>query len=384
MRRMFRRGRDHDRTRASHGISASATANDLPVGRKRVGSLQASSQRITCRVSEVVIKRARAEPARQMMKAISEERRSYENLHMKGRCEMKRRIINLRSLRAIALATSLIVFPVSAMAQRGPSIKTDTKIIYHGGPVMTGSTDVYLIWYGNWAAIPPGTQSIVTEFISFLGSSPYFQINTAYTDSVGAAPNGALLYAGSVNDFYSYGPSLTVPDLQDVIRQNVSAGNLPLDTTGIYLALATPDVTDIRPDGSQYCTPPGTLPHHGTATVSGVPLRYAFIGHPNRCPTSVGSQFNGGALPTPNDNFAADVMVSTIAHVLNALVTNPAGNGWFDRYGLDIAAKCFNNFGETYTTSNGARANVRLGGRDYLLQQNWVNARKGYCGLSIQ
>ena len=294
-----------------------------------------------------------------------------------------KRIINLRSLRAIALATSLIVFPISAMAQRGSAnIKTDTKILYHGGPVMTGSTDVYLIWYGNWST-GGDTKSIITDFVSRLGSSTYFQINTGYTDSTGAYPNGALLYAGSVNDEYSHGPSLPTTDIQEIVAQHIEAGDFPLDTTGIYLVLATPDVTDIQPNGSMYCSPPGTFPHHGVAPVfGGVPVKYGFIGHPSRCPTSVGSQFDGGALPTPNDNFAADVMVSTIAHVLNALVTNPAGTGWFDRYGFENAAKCYNTFGETYTTSNGARANMRLGARHYLIQQNWVNARRGYCALA--
>jgi len=26
---------------------------------------------------------------------------------------------------------------------------------------------------------------------------------------------------------------------------------------------------------------------------------------------------------------------------------------------------------------------MRLGGRDYLLQQNWVNSKKGHCALNI-
>ena len=179
------------------------------------------------------------------------------------------------------------------------------------------------------------------------------------------------------------GPFQTVNDGFGVAQQ-ITSHNLPLDTTGIYLVLATPDVTDIRPDGSMYCTP-GAFPHHGTADVSGVPLKYAFIGHPMRCPTSAAPQFigpDGSMLPSPNGNFAADGMASMIAHALSALVTNPSGTGWFDRFGFENAAKCQGTFGQTYQTASGAGANIKLGARDYLLQQNWVNARKGYCGLS--
>ena len=39
-------------------------------------------------------------------------------------------------------------------------------------------------------------------------------------------------------------------------------------------------------------------------------------------------------------------------------------------------------FGQTYVTSNGARANLRLGSRDYLIQHNWVNFRKGRCAIN--
>jgi hypothetical protein len=91
--------------------------------------------------------------------------------------------------------------------------------------------------------------------------------------------------------------------------------------------------------------------------------------------------------PTPNNTYAGDVLVSNLAHAINGIVTNPRGNGWFDRYGLENADKCQDalgnpSFGQTYLTANGARANVRMGGFDFLIQQNWVNDRKARCALS--
>lgn len=122
-------------------------------------------------------------------------------------------------------------------------------------------------------------------------------------------------------------------------------------------------------------------------TVAQYHNQYAVVGNPRRCPVSAAPQFvspNGTLLPTPNGNFAADAMVSSIAHVLNGAFTNPAGTGWFDRYGLENSDKCQGTFGQTYTTPNGAQANMRINGRDLLIQQNWVNSAtgKGYCGLS--
>ena len=77
-------------------------------------------------------------------------------------------------------------------------------------------------------------------------------------------------------------------------------------------------------------------------------------------------------------------MVSTFARLINATVTNPmVSSGWFDRYGLQNSDKCVGKFGTVYTAANGAQANMRFGGRDYLVQQNWINDRKGRCTLSI-
>ena len=116
----------------------------------------------------------------------------------------------------------------------------------------------------------------------------------------------------------------------------------------------------------------------------GSDTRYAFVGNPNRCPLVAASQFfsNGVQLPTPNNNLAADAMVSTVAQLLSRVITNPLGGAWFDRYGLENASKCVGQFGPTYATANGARANMKLGGRDYLIQQNWVMGRKEHCAMN--
>jgi len=94
------------------------------------------------------------------------------------------------------------------------------------------------------------------------------------------------------------------------------------------------------------------------------------------------AQYDGSHLPTPTGIWGADAMVSTLAHVLDAIVTDPLGNAWFDRYGLENADKCAGTYGQTYLTANGARANMKLLRRDFLIQQNWVNGRKGRCALS--
>src|ERR1051325_6986767 len=44
--------------------------------------------------------------------------------------------------------------------------KRGNGISYHGGPIVAGTTNAYIIWYGNWSGTPStGPQGIVTDFL---------------------------------------------------------------------------------------------------------------------------------------------------------------------------------------------------------------------------
>jgi hypothetical protein len=290
-----------------------------------------------------------------------------------------------RTTKTLAIILSVTIFAVPVFAQgqgqKAPPIKFDTKVLYHSGPVMQGVSNVYMIWYGNWAgSIAP---NILTDLVLNIGSSPYFNINTLYPDANGNTPLGAVIYSGTVYDPYSHGAELTPSDMQSVVRDWIVSGGLPVDSAGIYVIFASADVSDATTDGN-FCTRPIPSPHHGSFNLNGATLKYGFVGNGDRCPSRAPWFFepNGNRLPTPNGNFGADVMASTLAHLLSVTITNPTGSAWYDRYGFENAAKCFGSFGQTYITPGGGPANVRLGQRDFMIQQNWVNARKGYCAMA--
>jgi hypothetical protein len=80
-------------------------------------------------------------------------------------------------------------------------------------------------------------------------------------------------------------------------------------------------------------------------------------------------------------------MASIIAHELEEAVSDPDINAWYTSGpallggGQENADKCAWTFGSTSTASNGSLYNMTLGGNNYLVQQNWVNAAGGYCSL---
>src|SRR5262245_19654882 len=99
---------------------------------------------------------------------------------------MKTKLTKSLSLRTLAILVSLTIFvaPLFAQGANAP-VKTNTKILYHDGPVMRDTSHVYLIWYGNWLGKP--AMSIVTDLAINIGGggTPYFKINAAYTDVFG-------------------------------------------------------------------------------------------------------------------------------------------------------------------------------------------------------
>ena len=293
----------------------------------------------------------------------------------------------------VLLAVSFLALELPALAQSATtdlrttaSVKTDNRILYHNGRVLTNVTDVYFVWYGCWdntcgAAGDTTSQSIMMDFASNVGATPYFEIITTYPDGSGYTASGAVFLGGYVYDHYSRGTDLTATDIQGIIADQITSFRLRQDPNGIYVVFAS---ADVRSPSTGLCVP-GARPHHGIGMALGSDFRYAFVGNPTQCPSIAAPQFvsDGTLLPTPNGNFAGDAMASILANVLSSTITNPYGDGWYDRYSLQSADKCEGQFGQTYMTANGARANVRLGQRDYLIQENWVNERKGRCAMSL-
>lgn len=244
------------------------------------------------------------------------------------------------------------------------------NITYHKGPIITGTTNVYYIWYGNWAGQNPGAQTILSNFMQSLGGSPYFGINTSYYNSAGVHVTNAVNLAGSTTDNYSQGTTLTDATVQTVVSNAISSGRLPLDTNALYFVLTTADVGESSGFLTKYCG------WHNHGTISGSDVKYSFVGDPAANMSACAAQTT-----SPNGNGEADAMASVIAHELEETVTDEDLNAWYDSRGAENADKCAWTFGTESTASNGSKYNVVLGGNQYLIQQNW-SASKQACGMS--
>ncbi len=259
-------------------------------------------------------------------------------------------------------------------APTGQSVVQD-GIQYHGGPVLTGTKNVYFIWYGTWAGNT--AQTILPKLISDLNGSPYFNINTTYTNGSGTKVSNSIALKTQTSDNYSRGTSLADADIQTIVQTAINNGSLAKDTSGVYFVLTSSDVNETSGFCTQYCG------WHTHGTINGSDIKYAFIGNPDRCPSACEAQTT-----SPNGNSGADGMASIISHELEEAATDPDLNAWWQTStGMENADKCAWKFGTESTASNGSKYNMTMNGTQYLIQMNWVNAlkgtQKGYCSQSF-
>ena len=298
----------------------------------------------------------------------------------------------MRAMRFVVLSSILAAVGCGGMEQsdsmdvqadgRGGGLVSDAKvstqagpgngISYHGGPIMTGTKTIYYIWYGNWSGNNAST--VLNAFANGIGGSAYYNINSLYTNSSGGKVDNSAVFGGSTTVGYTYGTALTDANIQSIVADAINAGAFPLNTNAVYFVLTDKTVTETS-GSSGFCT--SFCGWHTHGTINGADIKYSFVGNPDRCITACADQS-----VSPNGNAGADGMASIVAHEFEEASSDPDLNAWYDTRGQENADKCAWTFGTTYTTGNGAKANMLLGARDFLIQRNWVNAAGGYCSMS--
>ncbi|MBI3756693.1 MAG: hypothetical protein HY267_01825 [Deltaproteobacteria bacterium] len=269
----------------------------------------------------------------------------------------------------------------------GSTTPSSYPISFHGGPVMGGTPNVYLIWYGNWSQAngsdTPAGQQIVRDFVANVSGSPYFTINQSY-DLPSPGVSGQVSFTPGTNEYtyttYLFGNRLSDSNVQSLVTSAISSSLLPRDLNGVYFVLTSSDVNERSGFCTRYC---GW--HTTTSTSNGI--RYSFVGNANRCLSSCAIQS-----VSPNGNAGVDGMISVLAHELEEMVTDPNLNAWYDSRGYENADKCAWTFGQVpgtqYQVANGAWANVHLppnttppSGRDFEIQRNLYHNLNGPNGV---
>ena len=260
-----------------------------------------------------------------------------------------------------------------------------TGIYYHGGPVLQAATNVVAVY---WASAPiynggpaagttgSGAQdgSLVGYFLSHLGGSSYFNINTTYTDGSGNHIANVVNYNGFwANNTNAPTGTANISDgaMIAMLQSGFNSGALSYDPSTLYAIFTSGKVNLGGGFGTQYCA----YHTHGTVSIGGVAktVLYAAMpydqAYPGACTNGTGA---------PNGDAGADSEVNTLAHEIEETTTDEMANAWWDRQGYENADKCAWTWGTTSTVGGGVW-NITIGTKHFLVQQNWINSGSGGC-----
>jgi len=251
-------------------------------------------------------------------------------------------------------------------------------IIYHGGPVMTATTGptVYPIFFGNkWSSAQMG---LVNGFIGSLGGTSWFNMMTTYTLGTSATAtkvtraivlSSNIVYMNTTSKFTTKLTDANIFSIVEAAMSTLSPNGV--DPDGIYLVLTSSDVTETSGFCTTYCG------WHSNGTYTNADVKYGFIGDGSVCLPECSEQTT-----SPNGDAGVDGMISVIAHEISEATTDPDLNAWYDSEGNECADKCAWTFGTTHSVAGKGEYNISIGTKNYLIQQNWVNAKGGYCSMS--
>jgi hypothetical protein len=240
------------------------------------------------------------------------------------------------------------------------------NVIYHGGPVMGGTANVYAIfWEPTGSYISPGYNSLILQYFNDIGGSSLYHNDTQYKDSSNSFPSNAVL-AGSWIDAAAY-PSGTLSDtqIQAEVTNAQTANHWSSSLSNVFFVFTAKGenicIDSTTCFGSTFCAYHSNF---GNTLYAVMPYTGTYLS-------------NCGVPSSPNKDFDADSTINVISHEQNEAATDPLGTAWYDSVGNEIGDKCVWQFGPL----NSAGGDVTWNGHSYEVQKEWDNKVKG-CVLA--
>jgi hypothetical protein len=295
--------------------------------------------------------------------------------------------------------------------------KPTPNINYWNGALIT-EPKVVAVYYGSAPIYPNGPAvgtkgagstdaSLVGYFLNRIGGSPYWNINTTYYQNEGTNAGfvkNSLAYTGY------WAPATTKPPKAgDVVSQNTMAnlieagfatGAFTYDPSTLYMVFTGSGVNlggHFSADDLQYCAWHSAYRRGNGQIVqfSAMPYDADFnIAHPST-QHFICTYLTKGV----NSDLGAEATVSAMTHEIEETATDPVSQwgkkffyGYTDQFGEENGDKCAYTYGSTLVKPNPADPNapadywnLALGGKKFLIQQNWVNgiAHEQRCAIAL-
>lgn len=238
---------------------------------------------------------------------------------------------------------------------------SSNNLSYNGGPVMTGVTSVYAIyWLPFQSDVSANYESLINRYFRDVGDSPLYRLLAQYSQfgNASAVPTNSFL-ADIWTDSRPYPENtLTDGDIQGEVSVALAQHTgWHTGLNSIFFVFTEKD-QDICMNSST-CASNAICGYHSSF---GSNIIYAAI------PYAASFNCNPGSSPNNDD---ADQTISVVSHEQMEAATDPLGNAWFEvGGGYEIGDKCAWTFGARNTLGGDEIWN----GDEYITQEEWSNA----------
>jgi len=242
---------------------------------------------------------------------------------------------------------------------------TASNLVYHGGPVMNGTANVYAIFWEPSGNVQSGYNSLIQRYFGDVNGTGLYKTNTQYHDSSGRYASAEHL-AGSWVDSSGYPESpLLDSDIQNEVSYAQSVNRWSSSNQNIFFVFLEANQDLCFDNSYSQCASNYFCAYH---SYFGANTIYAAM------PYAASFSCNPGYSPNNND---ADQTINVSSHEQMEAATDPLLNAWYDYSGAENGDKCAWNFGPV----NGSGADVVWNRHGYIVQKEWDNYRRG-CVLS--
>lgn len=265
--------------------------------------------------------------------------------------------------------------------------------IYSGGPV-------------PGTAGAAGTDgSLIGHFLRNIGGTPHWNINTTYFQNRGTNIeyiNNTMGYSGywAANQPLTIGTQTFNPPVSGeivsqtrmalLIEQGFASGALTYDPSTLYMIFTGPGVNlggGFSKTNLQYCAW-----HSAYHTPDGRIVQYSAMPYDADFTPAHRADNRGFCVPqngAPNGDVGADGTVSAMTHEIEETATDPVSlwdkkffYGWYDVTFGENADKCAYTWGPRIFATPTGLYNIVVGGKPFLVQQNWSNVKPEGCTMA--
>ncbi len=291
---------------------------------------------------------------------------------------------------------ALGIIPIHGV--QDPAAGSQTPVVYHGGPVMSGGVTVHLIFWK-----PTGFQyhdaNYESDIVGFFNdvaadsgtTTNIFSVLPQFGDSNGPGQyNISVDTINDANDFPTTDNCASVNGIPTCLTDHqvqaevdhviqTSGGTLHRGLSDLYMVYLPQDVDTCILPGA--CATNAFGGYHSLSDLGHGTTIYANLPDPEVEET----------LPDdatfPNGNPDAEIQMDVSGHETVEAMTDPLGTGWMDPNGFEVADKC--EFGPVVgpilgQAANGADFNQEINSSDFLLQEMWSNDDGGCVQRTTQ